>query len=349
MSPIDPVVRYLLDAGSVGPQDEAYLDWAVGIIRIRASAAEWAAILAAPEARSETQRSLLETATHETLHFTQIVTAGWPYSFAIDLSSIVSEALQGAESLDALASRARQAQVSVDRTLTKLDDRGQTGLTVRDIMEGATVLAQKRMNWANLNAARYVDVLDDEDGGTEYRAAYEAAAAALGDEAFDALPMIAAASLCTRRPQDVFPVLLDELRLRGRRFNLDYNFSLVVEALNRQHRDVLLGTAVEAAEQKPSHLVYTNVVRELNEMAGRGEFKIADFFTRPHELSQEMAVQAVRPMLFNAAPGERFAAHLPDALWRDREADERNELAEALIQLHAMSTLVMGAAEEAPT
>jgi hypothetical protein len=348
VSPIDPVTRYLLDAGAVEPDVEGYLDWAAGVIRVRARRAEWDAIRWDSGDRTAAETSLLETATHETLHFLQIVTMGWAYSFALELYSFVIAAFEEAGSFEAVArGGAAQAQGRIGATLARLDEPGKSGLTVRDIMESATVLSQKRMNWKGMDAAGYARTLDDEGVDGEYRAAYDAAFGALGEEAFEALPLLAAVSLCTRRPQEMFPLLLDELRLRGRRHNLDHNFTVVMEAINRRYRDLLLGTAAEAAEQRPRHLVYSPVVAQLNELAGDGKFAIAKFFTRPHELSEAVAVESVRPMIFNAGPGEPTAMHLPDALWRGRDEATRRELTETLVQLHLISTVVMGSVEGA--
>jgi hypothetical protein len=346
MSPIDPITRYLLDAGAVEPDVEGYLDWAVGIIRVRARRAEWYAIRWDSGDRTAAQTALLETVTHEALHFLQIVTMGWAYSFALELCSSIIEAFEEAGSLQAVArGEAVQAQQRIGATLAQLDEPGESGLTVRDIMESATVLTQKRMNWKGMGAAGYARTLDEEGVDREYRAAYDTAVGALGEEAFEALPLLAAVSLCTRRPQDMFPLLLDELRLRGRRHNLDHNFTVVMEAVNRRYRGLLLGTAAEAAEHRPGHLVYSPVVAHLNDLAGTGKFAIAEFFTRPHKLTEAVAVESARPMIFNAETGEPTAMHLPDALWSDHDEATRRELAETLVQLHLVSTIVMGSVE----
>jgi hypothetical protein len=347
--------QLLLPQLLLSPGVAAYLDWSTGILRINSSFEEWDELSSrtqdgtrVPQNLSSRELTLIETVTHETAHFLQIVTTGFLYSLSAKLYLKVAEWVADATkdsphdtqaSLQALATTDIPAHFARDAKaiLSSLDTLGPREITVRSIVESGALLTQKRTHLIDLTAERYIEVLDSSSPSKEYRHAYDVAFEYLGLAAFDLFPLIVFFSLCTARPEQVFSGLCQETARRYSSYGSSpkvIHMSHFAEALSGLSAETI-GTAAEAAVSLPEHPVYTEIVRRLNQLHAEGKISLDRYMITPHDVQNELILHSLRPMVFNRTSEKNWPIALPPDLWPNVPEEDRSA--------HAMNLVIFAA------
>jgi hypothetical protein len=323
----------------------AYLDWATGIMRINTTYEEWEALRGNDQEGKLTasQIGLLETITHETTHYLQIITTGFLYSLSVEIFEEIKRCLPLPlkSFADIPTSAPDDVAVRLNKILLRLDEFGPHDLTVRSLVESAAFLVQKRTHWINLTPAGYREILDHSCPSEEYRSAYDIAVHYLGDEAFDSYCFLSSLSLCTINPTVTFLRLCEEASTRQLRLGQNLDVRPYIDLLNRINCN-LIGTAAEVCSQFSIHPVYTDAVHQLNDLCGRDGFDVITYMAAPYRISNHLAIVAVRPMLFNKISDRYWYLYLPDVLWPKTDTSKKEEMSETLILLAAISSQILG-------
>ncbi|KPL04173.1 MAG: hypothetical protein AMJ73_04505 [candidate division Zixibacteria bacterium SM1_73] len=330
----------------------AILDWATGIIRVNRNYEQWEAICLRKKNRAPTMddKILLETITHETTHFLQISTTGFLYSFAIELFGQVRKCVPApiTDFSGITSSPPKLISKQICSTLDRLDVAGAEGVTIRSIVESGAFLVQKRTHWPNLTAEGFGKMLDRECPAPEYRLAYDVSMRYLGKEAFDCYPIIAYLSLCTDSPPDAFVILCKDTVSRGLRIGEGLDVPPFLELLNiivTAYGFKLIGTSAEAAENLPRHPIYTQMVIQLNNLCEQSGFSVTNFMAAPYRITEMLAIESVRPMLFNKKMDRYWYLYVPDHFLPTMSREEKELETKALLLLAAISSKILSGVE----
>ena len=151
-----------------------YLDWTTGLMRVNATHDVWARIARTPDLRTlpRWEQGVVETITHETIHFLQITTTSYLYRFAVTLFELVKSAIHfPVHDVSELPIRATPELAQKLRAhFATLDARGAHGVTVRSLAEGQAMLAQLRTHWRGLTAGEFLKRLTGSGLPAEYSA-----------------------------------------------------------------------------------------------------------------------------------------------------------------------------------
>jgi hypothetical protein len=347
--------RWLDILWEVQPPSEdvlGWMDWATGILYLNHAVEDPEDFMRMLEAkhRSESDKDLLSTLTHENVHFLQVVTTGYMYRWVGELYRLLVRAMKPfapevpayLDNPDPAFLLKIQNRISdVDRqdlqsTLARLDAAGPNGVTVRTLLECHAFLIEKMSHWQGLDADGYLHMLDQEASGPEYRLAYDLARFRLGDgAAFAYFSLIASLSLCDEDPPRAFDVLIGEMAtwpLSQKPEAIDSDFAGRVSAL----LPTPLGSAAEATEQIPTqHPFYGAAVFAINQSCSGG-FNVLKFFTDPVGEMEIILPSALRPMVFRANSKEQFGIIMPPGFDR--------KLMEPLLLYSVFSSRVLGSA-----
>src|SRR3974390_1032625 len=171
------------------PDGWAYLDWITGMIRIDSNRTDWERLKekVPPNKRltahmlTEDELTLLETFTHEMVHYLQLCTTGYLYRLARDLLAVLAElppasTIDDVPEADLTRAAGRLRAIKEERLCAP----GKRGLAVISLVESAAFLVQKRTHY-DLTPADYEAALVG--WPAMYRAGYDIAREHLGDEA----------------------------------------------------------------------------------------------------------------------------------------------------------------------
>jgi hypothetical protein len=301
---------------------KALFDLIGGFIHLSWSSKQFDELTAAnPDSVTSDQLQMLEALIHERLHFVQTCTFGFMYTLALDLFSAAVGLLSPSSSRTFLqpeqlpAAPRKQLQAVHNRLAHASDD----GLTTLDIIESLTHYYQLSIRYC-LTPERYMQqptiderdpfqsILDAVQAPHEYRVAYDAAVRYCGSDAFFLFPRAAGLSLCTRRPEQAFRSICEQLR-----------------ALNRKEADGMnligwIGTAFELSivnnATGRTHLIYTDGI----ERHGQDAFRIL-MAMGPDELSRRLQLMPV-PMLCYDPPSLRPFLRGDAEFWPNLDRDE---------------------------
>jgi hypothetical protein len=325
-----------------------YLDWSTGILRVNAPYDVWERISTASDLNKlkDWERDVVETVTHETIHFLQITTTGYLYSFAIELLQLIKACISfPVKDFSQIPSVAPPQQAERIRNhLTCLDLEGVHSITVRSIVECQALLGQLRTHWRGLTHQGFLQRVHEAHVPKEYRLAYLAATHYLGENAFEGYPFVSSMALCTRDPVASFDVICRAVRTRALPAKPREALQGYLELLNDLHgnRELeLTGTAREIINDLPEHPVYTPMVVRLNEMCEEKHISMLDYMAAPHEVSEPIAVAVARPTVFNADHENNWYVHVPTNWRPDLTKSAKDEEAEALIFLMSVATKLL--------
>jgi hypothetical protein len=323
-----------------------YLDWTTGLMRINTTHDVWQRIVRTPDLRTlpRGEQGIVETVTHETIHFLQIATTSFLYGFAVRLFEIVKSAIQfPVRHVSELPTRATPPiALKLRAHFAALDAAGPENLTVRSLAEGQAMLAQLRTHWRGMNAGEFLRRLTTSGLPPEYSRAYVFAHKILGDATFESYPLVSSMALCTAQPAAAFVALCEALRHRGIRTppsEARDQYLQLVNELNQAGKIVLKGTSAEVLQDLPEHPVYTPMVHKLNEIAAVSS--IIDYMTAPHRISETLAVAVARPAVYNAGPNGDTAVHVPDNWRPDLDRASRDAEAETMVLLMSVSASLL--------
>jgi hypothetical protein len=277
----------------------ADLDWATGIVRMFIGVDEWQKLLTANRATlDEDSRYTLEAFTHEFTHLLQLATTGYAYDFAVRLFGLVASAVRSHVSIEAVFDHRMDYTSQIATLFQTLHVEGDYGITPRAILESAAFLAQKVTHYPGLSAKGYEQILDDEAPSGEYRLAYDVAVQYLGVDALEQFPHVANLALCAKRPEIVFPALLEAFKTGASRLNIEANHRLGVALLNESFSGMLLGSASDLLANRLSHPILQRIVLSYNELANEGRLDSITLIARGRVYDQELANLLIGPTLF---------------------------------------------------
>lgn len=308
------------------PDVAGWMDWATGILFLNSqveSAEHLERILNGE--RTNDVRELLSTITHENVHFLQMVTTGYMYRWVCRLYGLLVTAMNPLKQeltgyidnpdprmLLKLEQQIRDAdRLALRDHLARVDHPGPNGITVRDLLEAHALLVEKKSHWQNLNAAGYLQMLNDEAPAQEYRAAYDLARFRLNDEAaFAWFPLVASLCLGAEDPPSAFDAVVDEMA----RWDLPGQIS---EESRRQTVGKVIAAVPDMiasveGDKTPLHPLYTPAVLAIQKRCDQG-FKMPEFYADPVNKMELILTDIVRPMVFRANAKDQFAIWVPPA------------------------------------
>lgn len=305
----------LSEVFSVPPDVLGYLEWTTGLLFVNFAYRDFQSIDSSLdpvplEAVPLQRRQLLQTLTHETYHFAQIVTTGFLYRFACNALSSISEILRpplDSERIEHLLASPPRISGDYAALISELDVHSGNHLTNRAVIESATMLFEHRSHLPRLNHRSYLELLRSEipTRASEYRIAYEIAAAELGDSAFEAMLPLGFLALCFDCPREAFLEALVILTQRGTpaHWNVDV-VQRLARTLSQSHQPI--GSSIERLVGGDSHPIYSPVVLTLNDAAD--EFSPIEMMIRPDMATVESYLPLVRPTIFRDG-----VMHVPSA------------------------------------
>jgi hypothetical protein len=280
------------------------------------------------------QRDLLQTISHETYHFAQVVTTGFFFRYACQALGCVSAILRpplDADRVERLLASPPPMSDEYSDLIAALDEHGDDRLTDRAVIESSAMFFEHRVHWADLSHDRYLRLLRAEmpEANSEYRIGYELATAFLGEQAFDCMLPVSFIALCFERPRQVFREALGLLRRSG----APHEWALegvqqVAQSLMRWHQPI--GTAVEVMETRAWHPIYSPVVMALNEDSDR--LSPIEMMIRPEQNSVDSYLPMVRPTLFKDG-----VLHIPSAFSDRYPQSAAEDMVSAIAMLGAMA------------
>jgi hypothetical protein len=296
MPQLDP---YAVPAGVGG-----YLEWSSGTLFVNESLERWEAFRSRTADMNDPRTlQFLQTITHETFHFLQIATAGFPYQFACLMFSELKEIIR--PPLDEARLRALMHDPPPpSRRLAFLgeflDEQGPGGITTRDIIESAAFMYEHRIHYPDISFKGYGALLHKRCPAPEYRAAYDLMEQKLGERAFDLCLPLCFAALCFCEPNLVFSKIVEAARglAEPSQGHVD-TIRQVCAIAAAKHAP--LGTAAEVAFEgtspfgRLSHPIYTEAVVALNENANNAN--PVELVCQPSALGATAAEAVVRPIL----------------------------------------------------
>jgi hypothetical protein len=329
----------------------AYLDWGAGVIRVNESEDTWNKLNISLQSveKSNEYSYLIEALTHETIHFNHIVTTGYLYSLAVDLFLCICDVLPNPimSPSDLLRPVPERTLQKVRAVSSRLDIPGAAGITVRSIVESTAFLAQKRSHIIGLDHYKYVEMLKKTSPGREYRQVYDWTSSVLGKEAFDAVPIIAYLSLCTRWPPDAYMLLtrtIEKNRLILSMENGIGRYLAIAKEMAALGIIAPLGTSAEVVKHLPKHPIYTDVIVRLNQLAENKGINIVMQMATPHIPCKDFFIESLRPILFNKTE-EGWLVQVPKEIYPDKIDGYKLSTSRYLLLLAAMSARIFGEAQ----
>ncbi|MGC1131434.1 MAG: hypothetical protein WA941_01320 [Nitrososphaeraceae archaeon] len=331
--------------------DFAVLDWPTGIIRLNCTYKEFERLTTKIDLDMNesclNERELAETISHESFHYMQMCTSGFLYSFVVDLFESIGKCVPRGEfkdlkdMFDIIDPQSPAAIKIQNNCRAQFDNKGPKGLTVRSIVESAAMLVQKRMHRPNLNAQRYLEILDSLQLDEEYRSAYDVTLKYLGENAFNSYPFLSYLSLCTSHPTQALVYLCQSIEGQKIYNGVNLNRSLFADLLKRSSLEVI-GSSTDVARGKGiQHPIYFETIHHLNELIEQNRLNIFEYLVAPHLLPNSLAQPLVRPSLFKKNNG-KYYAHLPESVWPEMSKDQRRDKFEVLLCLFAASARILG-------
>lgn len=326
----------LSEAFKVPAKVLGYLEWASGILFVNATYDEFKGATSGSLGQPLTprQRYLLQTITHESYHFAQVVTTGFFFRFACQALKCVSGILRPPLDADRveslLATPPPMSEEYIDLVAT-LDAHSGDNLTNRAVIESSTIFFEHREHLRGLDHDSYLKLLRVRIPlrSSEYRIAYEIATDVLGPQAFDAFLPVSFIALCFDSPPDAFRGALTALRRNGspREWTLRI-VQQVFESIGSSHRP--LGSAVEVMETGLNHPIYSAVVMALNDNSGK--VSPIEMMIRPDRNTLDYYLPIVRPTLFR-----KGVLHIPKAFSDRYPQSSASEVISAIAILGALS------------
>jgi hypothetical protein len=322
-----------------------YLDWTTGLMRVNTPHDTWVRIARTPDLRTlhRWEQEVVETVTHEAIHFLQIVTTGYLYDFASTLFALVRSAIGfPVRDVSDIPSHATPELAARLRShFANLDAAGPEGITVRGLAEGQAMLAQLRTHWRSLTADEYPRRLADLP--SEYSHAYLFSQKILGAAAFEIYPFVSSMALCTRSPVTSFVTMCHAIKARGISVILPsespHEYLELANELHHGGEIALLGTSVEIFNDRPIHPVYSPMVARLNELAAVAS--MLEYMAVPHRVARPIAEAVARPAVYNRDAEGNSYIHIPDNWRPDLDRKTREDEAAALVLLMASSTRIL--------
>ena len=316
-----------------------WMDWPTGVQFIDADlegSGQWPAVM---QDGSERSRQLMHTVSHETLHFLQLATMGFMYRWVCEhhrllaacLSPLRAEIAAWLDDADPRKLLAIEGRIdparrdTLGRHLARLDQRGPNRISVRHLLEAHALVAEQKIHWQGLDAAKLTPLLDHEAAGPEYRLAYDLTRTRLGERcAFRNFLLIASLALCAEDPPLAFDELLDALARRPTPEVDDDDAAdtdQVVQAAN-QAVSAFIGTSASVlqADDRMRHPIYTRALAAINAACDRG-WRAIDFFGDPHCNLASIADAAIRPTVFRPTGDDRFPVIVPKGMSDDQATD----------------------------
>lgn len=306
------------------PPDEVagWMDWATGILYLNSQVEgpEHYETLMNGE-RTDDVRELLETITHENVHFVQMVTTGYMYRWACRLydrlvkamKPLKRELIRYIDNPDPRSLQGIEQQVlDSDRLqlrnhLAQLDRPAQNGISVRDLLESHAFLVEKKSHWRDLNGAGYLQMLNDDAPGPEYRAAYDLARFRLGDGAtFAWFPLIVSLCLGAEDPPGAFDVVVGEMAT----WSLSQDPQEFDSPTIRKIVATVPGMIGPDKETVSVHPLYTPAVLAIQDKCAHG-FNMPEFYADPANKIGSIMNDIIRPMVFRANAKDQFAVWVP--------------------------------------
>ncbi|MET7735723.1 hypothetical protein ABZT02_30790 [Streptomyces sp. NPDC005402] len=329
----------------ISEEDHADFDPVSGVLRVNAYRDEWNACMAVPAGQwSHDQRMLMEGVTHEAVHFFQTATTGFMYNLALEGKALVTEYIERTQNSASIYDPKMQAAIApaVRDLFRSLDEPGSLDITVRDIVESQAFLVQKRSHRPEMGPKEYRALLEASCPGEEYRRAFDMTADVIGDDAFSLFSLAAWASLCFSSPTDQFVELLDVIRKRGTRFDLEHNEKLVVDFMTSRPADQLLGSAFDVRLKRGGHPAYSGIWESLAKYTSASDVPLIHIPSMLHNPPDTLVPTLRQPILFRHGRGEA-----PSVWWSPPgvTAEESRNKALYLVTLCLASSVVLGGFE----
>lgn len=315
-----------------------YLDWATGLMRLNASHNDWKRISAIADL-SKLQRweqDLVQTMTHETIHFLQITTTSYLFVFAVELFNLIRRAIPDSQrDASGVAQRASpEFEAKIRAQNAALDKVGPRRVTVRSLAEGQAMLAQLRTHWCNLTPDSFLNRLFESTLPSEYWRAYTVAHDLLGDNAFEIFPSLSSIALCTKAPAEAFVTMCEALvgkDVPHAPSEIMHECLVLANDLHKRGQIQLVGTSAEVVESVGWHPLYSPMVATLNDLSA--DFSMLDCMAAPHKIAPAIAAAVARPVMFNPdASGDAYI-HIPDNWRPDLVGSARRDEIETLVLL----------------
>ncbi len=320
-----------------------FLDWTTGLLRLNAASAAWDRVSKSPDLRTlpARDRLLVETVTHETIHFLQIVTTGYLYRFAVKLFDLIRDCLpkpvRAIADIPIAPSRMQAARITDH--IAALDRTDADGCSVRSLAECQAMLAQLRTHWTGLTHDGFLERTDYMP--EVYRRAYRLATVFLGKDAFDSYPFLSSMALCCDDPVRAFRVLCCATQDASMSAPPAEDVQAYVELVNMLHHRGqlrLLGTAAEMVNDLGNHPVYTPAVHALNEVSGQG---VLQYMAAPHLVDTAIATAVARPAVYNPDAEGQLFVRVPENWRPDLDRAAKDKEAEFLVFLMGISTRLL--------
>jgi len=254
-----PLVKFA-EYFSLDPEELGYVEWCSGALRINTNRETWLDLIHNGSGTmhiTDPRLALARTFTHERYHFLQFISTGYLYK---SVSMLADETMRligfpfssNAElesAIDRFFENPPKPSFRYTKILKDLDE-DRDGLTVRSLVESAAFLYEYRSHMPFGDAASYHYEIRRLGTDSVYRAAYDIASVALGEVAFDALPLLTYVALCYEHPVHAFFQLLEYAKTEW--FGLTNLRRWAALAI--QHVTVpFLGPAAQVAESCKSH------------------------------------------------------------------------------------------------
>jgi|GEM_PF-5080158 len=325
-----------------------YLDWSTGMLRVNSPYDVWNRISQSedPTTLEEWERDVVETVTHETIHFLQITTTGFLYKFAVELFDQIKSCIPfPVRDFSEIPKKAPPLQAEKIRDhLAILDNEGENSVTLRSLVECQAILTQMRTHWKGLTHEGFLQKVYSLHLPKEYSQAYVTATNYLGPNAFDSYPFVSSMALCASNPVSAFHAIcrgIYETNITDRPINAIDQYTGLLNQLYSHRKIELIGTSAEVLNRMPEHPVYTPMVLRLNELCGQQGISILEYFAAPHEIKEPVAIAVARPTMFNSDSAGKWYIHVPTNWRPDLDTSSKDSEAEFLVFLMSVATPIL--------
>ncbi len=341
----------------------AYFDWPSGVIRLRCSGEELHRLCArSPEepvgALEPRLQEIVRAFAHESYHFAQIATCGYPYRFACSVyREIGGIFLRDFPSLSDVSRLVDPASATRIRdALAELDALGPEGLSVRRLMEADAFLFQSENLCPELRVLEYAALLDRTCPHPDYRYAFDYYTSHVGVTGVKWFHLVTHLALCCEHPPSAFADLATAIHVLLQH-HPDAGPAAVVDRCIYHLREFsdtgMLGSSIEVSEKTGlHHPIYSAVLANINAAceATEGEpdgFSIDRYFAEPGRYFECLGIETIRPIILDGVNGKRCvydprAARSADASYRAVEGEGSEWLWQCLL-IAAVSRIVLEA------